>query len=156
MDRGGVLILCHVAALVLALVAAPLAAGPELEGRCSMAMLRRSVEVPLSDDDMVKLAQQAADVANSLAEAVAHKKETMAELNGAIKERKARVDEILEDIRRGTRTEEHEFDWRIDPDTGKAQLIDLQTSEVVEERDATDDEKQLPLPFDMQPEVSNG
>lgn len=119
-----------------------------------MAKFTRSVVVPLTDAELIDIGQRAAAKQDELAGAESDLKHESASLRRAVRDLRAQLNELLGELRTGTKTEEHPFDWQINAETKKAELIDLTTCEVVEVRDAYPHElgEQLALPLEEAPQ----
>lgn len=114
-----------------------------------MSKLVRTVRVSLTTEEAVEAGKRASELAYQLVDMKADLKTEAKERRDSIKAVQKELGELLERVRVGTKDEQHEFDWKINPASGKAELVDLQTGEIVETRTAYPHEKgeQLSIPI---------
>lgn len=100
---------------------------------------------PLVEIDILRYAEEAAEIENSISELENEKKGVIAKFTGKIKDKTARRVHLMSCIHSREETVEEECYWEYDYDQGVVFYYSVNTSECVYSRPITNEERQLEL-----------
>lgn len=111
-----------------------------------MKKVYRDLQCALTDDELIKISQEAAEYSRKRSEAEEEKKFKTKELGEDIKEYDAETTRLLRLVDQGWEIRPVECQVYLDkPSKGQVSIIRSDTKETVEEREMSPEERQIPL-----------